>query len=182
MTRLALFAVLAAACGDQDMPPLACDGVVRSVHGEPALHVPAGSSIQWSTNPPATGEHYPIWAKWDEHYTSLQRGYWVHNAEHGGIILLYRCPEDCPDVVGALLDVARSVAPDDACAAPVKNRVIVVADPLLPPDVQVAAAGWDAIYTASCFDAYIGTFAADRYNKGPEDTCLDGVAFGGTPL
>jgi hypothetical protein len=121
-------------------------------------------------------------AKWDAHYTSLDRGYWVHNAEHGGVILLYRCPEGCPDVVDALLDVARALAPDGSCQAPVRNRVLVVADPLLPPDVQVAAVGWNATYTASCFDAYVGTFADDRYNRGPEDTCLDGASLGSAPL
>jgi len=184
MARLPILAVIAAAaaCGGDDGAPveLACDGVVRSVSGEPALHVPIGSSITWSTNPPATGMHYPIWARWDTHYTSLERGFWVHNAEHGGVILLYNCPQGCPEVVDALLEVARGVAPDGSCQAPVRNRVLVVADPLLPEEVQVAAVGWNATYTASCFDPYIGTFAAQRYGKGPEDICRDGASLGGT--
>jgi hypothetical protein len=185
MLRLAIFTVVAAsACGDPDPDPidLACDGVIRNVSGEDALHVPVGSPIEWSTNPPATGMHYAVWAKWDRHYTALDRGYWVHNAEHGGVILLYRCPEGCPDVVDALLAVAGSFPSDDACQAPVRNRLIVVADPLLPPEVQVAAVGWNALYTASCFDPYIETFAAARYGKGREDLCLDGTSLGGTAI
>jgi hypothetical protein len=181
MPRLAIFAVLAgSACAEPAPPPLACDGVIRTVSGEPGLHVPIGSTIEWSTNPPATGMHYPIWARWDHHYTALDRGYWVHNAEHGGVVLLYRCPEGCPDVVDALLGVARSFATDGTCEAPVRNRLLVVADPLLPAEVQVAAVGWNAIYTASCFDPYVETFARARYRKAPEDLCVDGVDRGGT--
>jgi hypothetical protein len=171
-----------AGCADSDPGPipLACDGVIRDVPGEPALHVPVGSPIEWSTNPPATGMHFGVWAKWDHHYPALDRGFWLHNAEHGGIILLYRCPDGCPDVVDALLDLAGTFAGDPACAAPVRNRLIVAADPLLPAEVQVAAVGWNATYTASCFDPYIRTFAAARYRKGPEDLCTDGASLGGT--
>jgi hypothetical protein len=181
MVRLALVALLGAAgCAEDPPPPLGCDGVIHGVPGEAGLHVPVGSPIEGSTNPPATGKHYPVWARWNRHYTSLERGYWLHNAEHGGIVLLYRCPEGCPDVVDALLDVARAFPADGSCEAPVRNRVIVVADPLLPQEVQVAAVGWNSFYTASCFDPYVGTFAAARYRKGPEDICADGVDRGGT--
>jgi len=181
MPRLVIVAVaVVSACSDPEPVELACDGRIRTLGSEAGLHVPIGTQIQWSTNPPATGMHYPVWAKWDHHYTSLDRGFWVHNAEHGGVILLYRCDEACPDVVAALLDVARTFEIDDTCQAPVRNRLIVAADPLLPPDVQVAVVGWDALYTASCFDPYVATFAAQRYRRGPEDLCLDGVSLGGT--
>lgn len=170
---------LAPACADPAPPQLACDGAIHSVSGEPGLHVPIGTSIEWSTNPPATGAHYPIWAAWDRHYTSLDRGFWVHNAEHGGVVLLYRCPEGCPDVVDALLDVARTFPTEGACAAPVRNRLIVAADSLLPAEVSVAVVAWDAFYTASCFDPYVRTFAAARYRKGPEDVCAEGASLGG---
>jgi hypothetical protein len=181
VTRIALLAVLAAACGeDEPQIPLLCDGVVERVPGEAALHVAQGTAIEWSTNPPATGAHYPLWVRWNHHYTSLDRGYWVHNAEHGGIILLYRCPDTCPDVVASLLDAVRAFRTDTRCQPPVRNRLIVVNDPQLPEGVQVAAVGWNATYTASCFDPYIHTFIAERYNRGPEDLCNDGIALGGT--
>jgi hypothetical protein len=156
--------------------------MIRRVPGESAVHVQVGTSINWSTNPPATGQHYPLWARWDQHYAALERGYWVHNAEHGGIILLYRCPDGCPDVVASLIDVARAFPSDGSCRAPVRNRLIVAADPLLPEGVQVAAVGWNATYTASCFDPYVEAFALDHYNDGPEDLCGDGVERGGTSI
>lgn len=170
------------ACSSSKPPPvdLACDGVVTSVPNEPGIHVPIGTQIQWSTNPPATGMHYPMWAQWDRQYTQLARGFWVHNAEHGGVILLFNCPNGCQDVVDELVGVARDFASDGSCKAPVRNRLIVTGDPLLPPTVQVAAVAWDVTYTASCFDPFIAEFAHDHYNHGPEDLCDDGIDQGGT--
>jgi hypothetical protein len=181
VSRLPIFAALAAsACADPEpIPPLACDGVVQPVRGEAGVHVPPGTPIEWSTNPPATGTHYPFWVKWNHHYTALDRGYWMHNAEHGGVVLLYRCPEGCPEVIDALIDVVATFSTDGACQAPVRNRLIVVNDPQLPEGVQVAAVGWNAYYTASCFDPYVRIFAGSRYNKAPEDLCVDGIDRGG---
>lgn len=151
---------------------------------EAGIHMPVGTQIEWSTNPPVTGMHYPIWAAWDRDYATLERGYYVHNLEHGGIVFLYNCPQDggCPDVVAQLDDVARGFSTDDACEAPVRNRMVVTADPLLPEGVQVAAAAWGVMYTASCFDPYVLTFARGHYNHAPEDLCNDGANLGGTFL
>jgi hypothetical protein len=174
----------AGACGGDDVPPLmlACDGAVTDVPNQPGIHVAIGSSIQWSSNPPATGMHYPMWARWDRHYTSLDRGFYIHNAEHGGVVFLYNCPTDCPDVVAQLIDSVRTFSADDSCSAPVRNRMLVVADPMMPADVQVAAVAWNAVYTASCFDPYIQTFARNHYNRAPEDLCIDGIDAGGTVI
>jgi uncharacterized protein DUF3105 len=178
-------AVAAGACG-ADTPTMSthevggCDGQLTVVASEQGIHVPVGSPIEWSTNPPATGMHYPVWAQWDREYTSLNRGFWVHNAEHGGIVMLYRCDAGCPDVVASLRASAKAMAADPACIAPIRNRVIVASDPLLPDGVQVAAVAWDRIYTASCFDPYIDTFARQSYNHAPEALCAEGASLGGT--
>lgn len=160
----------------------ACDGVVFDVADEGGAHVPIATPIEWSSNPPATGTHYPIWAGWDRHYPALDRGYYVHNAEHGGVVLLYNCPAGCPDVVASLLDVVRNATPDPSCTNSVKHRIIVAGDLLLPPEVQVAAVAWDTVYTASCFDPYLTTFLRARYRHGPEDTCADGDPMNGAQI
>lgn len=184
------FVVLAlAACGDDggvdepmEMPVGECDGVLHSIPEESGAHMPAGTSIEWLSNPPATGAHFPSWAAWDRIYESLERGYWLHNAEHGGVILLYNCPLGCPDVVDELVAVARDAAPDDTCTAPVAKRVLIAKDPLLPEGTQVAAVAWNRYYTASCFDEYVATFVRTQYRHAPEDTCASGVPFGGVPI
>jgi hypothetical protein len=184
-----LFVLAIAACtddggvdGPKEMPVGQCDGVLHSIPEEDGAHMPSGTLIDWSSNPPATGAHFPSWAAWDRIYESIERGYWVHNAEHGGVILLYNCPLGCPDVVDDLLAVARDAAPDDTCTAPVTKRILIAKDPLLPEGTQVAAVAWSRYYTASCFDEYISTFVRAQYRKGPEDTCATGIPFGGVPI
>jgi hypothetical protein len=174
-----------AACGSETpkettQPVGGCDGQLTLIASEPGIHVPVNSPVEWTTNPPATGRHYPVWAAWDREYEQLARGFWLHNAEHGGIVLLYRCDTACPDVVASLRASARAMAADGTCEAPIRNRVIIAADPLLPDGVQVAAVAWDRIYTASCFDPYVDTFARESYNLAPEDLCAEGASLNGT--
>lgn len=185
----ALLALVLAACGDDgsidepvDMPVGECDGVLHSIPGEAGIHMPSGTPIEWSSNPPATGAHFPSWAGWDRIYDTLERGYWLHNAEHGGVMLLYNCPTDCPEILDELVAVARAAAPDPTCTAPVTKRIIIAKDPLLPDGTQVAAVAWNRYYTASCFDEYVHTFVRTQYRHGPEDTCADGVPFGGVRI
>ena len=104
----------------------------------------------------------------------------MHNLEHGGVVVLYNCPDGCPDVVDQLLEVARAAPADPTCAAPVTKRILVAPDPLLPDGVQIAAVAWNTFYTASCFDSYLQTFVDTHFRHGPEDTCADGVPIGGT--
>jgi hypothetical protein len=184
MRRLLL---LFAACTDPE-PMMrqtmvsACDGILTVETNTSAPHVDSTSQLMWTNNPPTSGPHYPTWAAWDREYASLPRGYYVHNAEHGGIILLYRCDAGCPDVVEQLRGVARAMPADSACESPITKRVIVTADPLLPDGVQIAAVAWNRAYTASCYDPYLDTFARQFYAKAPENFCVDGANLGGTPI
>ena len=180
--------LLLAACGGGgggvDAPsttPAGTCGMQTVVPAEPGIHVAPGTPITWSTNPPATGEHYPSWAQFDRQYAVLDRGYWLHDAEHGAIVLLYNCPAGCPDTIAALTGVVQRMTVDHACTLPVKHRAIVAADPLLP--TLVGAVAWDVSYTATCVDAaFLDGFARDHYAQAPEDFCSDGVALGGTPI
>jgi hypothetical protein len=172
------------ACGE-DIPPrplhyeLGTCGVV-DIH-EPGFgeHVPQGTAIEHATNPPHSGPHFPIWAAHDRSYDSLERGFWLHNAEHGAIVVLYRDAAEKPQ-----LEAAASAFPTDAtCSAPAKRRALVVNDPELPDDIPFAAIAWGVTYTATCVDPEaIATFHRDYYARAPEDTCAPGASLGGTPL
>ena len=37
--------------------------------------------------------HYPVWGAYDRTYAALDRGYYLHDAERGAIVLLYNWPE-----------------------------------------------------------------------------------------
>jgi hypothetical protein len=77
--RRALLIAMLGACGDDFVEPPefvpvgACDGLLTYVRGEAGLHVPVASVIEWTTNPPATGSHFPSWAGWNRHYDQLDR-------------------------------------------------------------------------------------------------------------
>ncbi|HET9987990.1 MAG TPA: DUF3105 domain-containing protein, partial [Kofleriaceae bacterium] len=115
--KLTFTLIACAACAAPHVPsgpqPVggSCNGMTENVPSEEGVHVAVGTPVTWSTNPPVTGAHYPVWAAYDRTYAQLDRGYYLHDAEHGAIIFLYNCPAGCPDVVSALEDVVRKMQP-----------------------------------------------------------------------
>jgi hypothetical protein len=160
-----------------------CGAVDIIADQDPGIHVPQDTEIVWSTNPPTSGEHFPVWASWDRSYTDLERGFWVHNLEHGAIVLVYRCDAGCPDEIAQLEDAVRAMPDDPDCVAPNRSRSLVASDPLLPSDRMFAAVAWGAMYTASCVDPVaIAKFTTDFRRSAPEDTCASGASIGGTRI
>ena len=112
---------------------------------------------------------------------TFERGFWLHDAEHGAIVLAYRCDAGCDTEIAQLEDVVRGFPVDDQCEAPVRHRAVVVNDPLLPDGVPFAAIAWGVTYTASCVDPdALVAFHRDYYARAPEDTCAPGAGLGGT--
>lgn len=156
-----------------DLPPPLCKVQVQKVAFEGAQHVPTGERLTFASNPPASGSHYPTWGRWAVHTTPLPRGHYVHNLEHGGVALLYRCASDCPDIVAGLRAVMDAQPQDPACTPPIKSRIVLTPDPEL--DVPVAAAAWTYTYRADCVDApSLSAFIRDHYDQASESLCFDG--------
>jgi hypothetical protein len=145
----------------------------------PASHVPIGTAVQWDSNPPSSGPHYPIWAAYQAYTSPVPRGYYVHDLEHGAIVFLYNCPGDggCPDIVAALQAASDAIADDPLCTAAgggVRVRTVITPDPLI--DVPVAAAAWGWVYKAACADLpTLKAFALQHYGQGPEVLCGNGT-------
>jgi hypothetical protein len=160
-----------------DAPPGACEVTVRPVAQEPGTHVPPIAVIEWSSNPPATGSHYSVWARWNRAYTDpVPRGHYVHNLEHGGVVLLYNCPEGCAEDIAGLQAVLDALPADPKCASPLRTRTLLTPDPLLPEGVRIAAAAWNWTYTAPCLDpGSLRVFIDEHYNQGTESTCAEGA-------
>jgi hypothetical protein len=181
------FVLLAlAACGSDDPsppPPDPCNGVVTHVPTLDSPHVPEGSTPEWNSNPPTSGPHYAVWAAYDQDYADLARGYWLHDLEHGAVVYAYRCDAGCPEVAAQLDAVVKALPPDGSCTAPVHQRALVVADPLLPDDHTVAAVAWGTFYVGQCADlTTLRQFYYEHAGHGPENLCSDGAALGGTPI
>lgn len=183
---LAFALAVIAACGeDVGSRPLhyedgTCGAVDIIVDDQPGVHVTQGTPIDYVTNPPTSGSHFAVWAGYNRSYPALDRGFWVHNLEHGAIVLAYRCDTPCPDTVAALEAIVRAQPDDPDCVAPGRTRMLVVADPLLPAETPIVATSWSAMYTATCVDPpAINRFIRDFYNQAPEDLCNDGASIGG---
>lgn len=132
------------------------------------------SEVVYATDPPTSGPHYPIWAKWQTYAAPVPRGFYVHNLEHGGVVIAYRCPDGCDAELAALATMVASLPADPLCALGVERRVIVTPDPLLATRFAVVA--WGASLVADCVDVpAFAAFIDARYATGPENTCADGV-------
>ena len=172
--RCALAVALTLACagcgGGAQTPTNPGAGVVGTpVPNEGWAHVPLGTPVTYRSNPPASGPHYPVWARYQEYTAPVERPYWVHNIEHGAIVLLYR-PDAPPATVVALVDAFRALPVDPACG---HARALLTPDPLLPGLVAAVAADW--VLTADGVDAVaIREFALVHRNRAPEDVCASG--------
>jgi hypothetical protein len=71
-----------------------------------ALHF--ACAIDYPDPPPTGGNHNPCWGAWGVHDTPLPAKNWVHNLEHGGVVLLYNCPDGCKADVAAMSDFVRA--------------------------------------------------------------------------
>jgi len=168
----------AAEAGAEAEAGAACHPTIASPPLLPGLHVAIGSDIQWDSNPPSSGPHYPIWAAYQAYDTPVPRGYYVHDLEHGAIVFLFNCGDaGCPNVVAAFHEASDSLPDDPLCTMAgegVRVRTVITPDPLL--DVPVAAAAWGWTYKADCVDLpSLEAFAVAHYGQGPEDFCSNGT-------
>ncbi len=114
-----------------------CPAVVgEGFCADSVAHVPTTTNIEWSNNPPHSGEHFPIWADKGESDLPVERGYWVHNLEHGWIVLVYNCPDGCE----AELDQLRAVI-----AARPNMSILLTPDPSLDGP-RFAAISWTWVH------------------------------------
>jgi hypothetical protein len=142
------------ACGaGVDQPPL-----------EPAIHVAEPTMVTYQANPPASGMHWPMWQEpWGAYPNGLPRERWVHNLEHGGVVLLYHCPTGCDDVVPALTALLNATPPDRFNEV----RILITPDSLMPR--KVAAVAWGFRWQGDAVDANaIRCFIDARYDRAPE--------------
>jgi hypothetical protein len=105
---------------DERLEAILCEGGLRGknqnqiavisnagIHCTPDIfnvtHVAEGTPIHYSTRPPIAGPHYPRpYPGYGVTEAPVEPGYWVHNLEHGAVVLLYQCPDSCPEVLADL--------------------------------------------------------------------------------
>jgi hypothetical protein len=180
------------ACGDDDdgapLPPADCQtasGPCETMACDPPElrgdHVEMCSPIDFHSNPPTSGPHYPFWAAYRVYDTPVPRGFYLHSIEHSAVVLTYNCDRvieaggDCAALIAQLVAFRDAFGRDDLCNEAVMNRILVTPDPLL--DVPFAAAAWGHSLKAKCFDGeLVASFADSYYGMNYENLCNDGTA------
>ena len=107
--------------------------------------------------PPAGGPHNPCWASWGVHTRPLPPEYWVHNLEHGGVVLLYHCPDGCSDEVAQLQTFVAA-----------HERTLLTEYAQLPQRFAIVAWGYRLLMTTLDV-ATLDAFYMMRFNHAPEN-------------
>lgn len=124
-------------------------------------HVEEPDELVWDTNPPQSGPHLGQWERTrGEHTEVVPRGNWIHNLEHGWVVLLHDCPAACDAELQVLRDVVAQ-RPD--------ARLLLTPDPDLDPP-RFAAVSWTWVYETDAPDlATLLCFVDQHHRQAPED-------------
>lgn len=128
-------------------------------------HVP--EPVVYTDPPPAGGDHSACWAPFGVHRTEVLDERWVHNLEHGAVVVLYDCPGGCADDVAAL----EALAP---------SRPFLLVSPYAELPTRFAVVAWgvrlltdtlDPDAFARFYDAHAGE-APEHTSAPPPSSCL----------
>lgn len=165
-----------------DQPPLPGESeckvtITDHVPDEGHTHVEICTEVDYDSNPPSSGNHWPIWAEFRTHEVAVPREMLVHNLEHGAIVMRHRCDPECPEVVEAFEAAADDFGVDALCVSgedsAERSRIVISPDPEL--DAPIGISAWRATYVATCIDPEsIQAFIEEHYGNGRENVCKEG--------
>ncbi|MDQ6885154.1 MAG: DUF3105 domain-containing protein [Candidatus Dormibacteraeota bacterium] len=145
--------------------------VGRQVPDEGRNHIDPSTPGTYNVYPPTSGSHYnaqgiaPV--TWQT-ITTLQEGQYIHNLEHGGIVVLYNCPSgsDCTTLRNQLENYVKNLVPVE----PQFNQMKIVLSPYSRGmQKKIALLAWDYIQFLDSYDVTaITTFYESHVDKGPE--------------
>lgn len=147
--------------GDPDGGPDPFGDTCVSSQGE--LHVPQGTTVNYRDEPPASGPHYsaagvaPIAPGF--YPDPVRPEVWVHNLEHGHIVVLFDCPGNCdPELLQNLQSFFNSV---------VSHDIVITRFPGLPSPIMAVA--WQVQRSFDSFNAEeLKAFHDRRVGQAPE--------------
>jgi len=127
-------------------------------------HLPEEALILHEQTPPTSGPHYPKVAPWGIYTQEVPEEYWVHNLEHGGIVILYHCPEGCQDLLSQLKETYDSLPKS-------KHGIVkLLVTPYAKLKTHLALLAWRRLDEMQTFDRErILRFYQAYLDQGPED-------------
>ncbi len=158
-----MISLLLAACADPKVtttPCDACDGVCETATQPIGDFDHVEGEVAYAEVPPMSGDHDGCWATWGAHAEEVPDEQWVHNLEHGGVAILFNCPDGCLD------DAAAAGAWAEASLEP--GRWIL--SPYSAMEPGWAAVAWGTRLTLGCLDTVeLQAFYAANVGHGRED-------------
>lgn len=124
---------------------------------EVRYHHPGG--IDYTVTPPAGGPHDPCWTDFGVHTEPVEDEHWVHNLEHGAVVILWNCPEGCSADQAAIEAQVPVLGP------------FAMSVPYSEMESRFAVISWQHRRTLGCYDAdAIAAFYTEHVDQGPEST------------
>lgn len=150
--------------GEQDKIRPDANPAEQTVPDEGRGHVEDGGQLSYAHFPPSSGLHYG--SSWPAGYyeEEVPEGYWVHSLEHGNVVVLYNCPEGCPDLQAKLKKLYEN-APRRRCDA-VRMLVLPYSRGMT---TQISVVAWGKQLDLAEYDETAILNFYKRYeDKGPE--------------
>ncbi len=166
VTCLLSLALVGTSCGEETPQlPAGCDPEIgEKFDSEGQTHVPDGTPVAYKNNPPSSGDHWASPLPYGKYEDEQPRERWVHSLEHGGVVLLYNCPDGCEDARATLVKVHDDTETDETG----RRRVIVVPDSKMPH--RFAAVAWQWVLAMDEVDeAQLRCFIAAHKGNAPEN-------------
>jgi hypothetical protein len=132
-------------------------------------HVPFGTQITYTSNPPSSGEHYGEVNGVETAHAGIYDmknipvdGFLVHNLEHGAIILWYNPNDLSKEQITNLKFIFKSISLEKKIMTPRNN---------LP--VPISLSSWGRILNLQTIDkTKIKLFFETNYDNGPEQAAI----------
>jgi hypothetical protein len=160
---------------DPRPPAVNGDKIVGTAMNEmPHVHVPVGTHIDYNHNPPTSGCHYsaaqpdpaPISA--GAYDKEIPAEYWVHNLEHGYVVVLYNCPTGCSTEFTQLRSWQKGLPVDPAANNQIPYAKVVIL-PWHTMKDHFAVVSWDYYLGLQSFDLdQIKAFYDNHVGHSPE--------------
>lgn len=152
-----------------------CDGACleETIPSVGADHVEG--PVDYPDYPPTSGDHDACWAEWGAHAEAVPAENWVHNLEHGGVVVLYGTgadgvAADPADVEAASAWVAR--LPEGRALLTPAEAPMTYAWALVSWQHRLQLGCWDEATAAAFFDANAGN-APEDVTSGPGTCGMD---------
>lgn len=143
------------------------EGIATESQG--SRHVAAGTKIRYRFCPPTSGDHYaaqgagPIRPGFYGPDSAAAPGGWVHNLEHGYVVVLYRGSDGLPEDTLAALRRFADTAPQTESAAACGYRSKIVVARFDDMSTPLAVLAWDRLLPLHTWDESAARAFAQRW-------------------